>query len=77
MKKPILCLLLFLSIPALSYEYKRGDVALRALLGNSVYFVQDQSTGIGNNIVTGFEFEYFLEPRWSVGGTFKPTFSKI
>ncbi|MES2503522.1 MAG: hypothetical protein V4534_01460 [Myxococcota bacterium] len=58
-----------------AYEYQPGEWLMRGVLGNSIYFIQDSSTGIGDNIVAGIEVETMLDRNWSVGGAFKPTFA--
>ena len=75
--KKIMFLLGLLSIPVLAYEYKPGEWILRAVLGKSVYFVQDPMTHVSDGILSGVEVEYLLSPNWSVQGAVRPLFSSM
>ncbi|MEI6805213.1 MAG: hypothetical protein WCK49_01735 [Myxococcaceae bacterium] len=68
-------LLCLLALPLSAYEYKSGEWLLRAVLGKAVYFVQADKTVIGDNILTGVELEYMLDPKFSLTGAVRPLFA--
>lgn len=70
MKK--IALLCLLALPVSAYEYKPGEWLLRGILGKAVYFVQDNTTDIGDNILTGVELEYMLGSKFSITGGIRP-----
>jgi hypothetical protein len=73
MKK--IALLCLLALPVSAYEYKPGEWLLRGVLGKAVYFAQDLMTNVGDNILTGVEFEYMLSPKFSITGAARPLFA--
>ena len=73
MKK--IALLCLLALPALAYEYKPNEWLLRAVLGEAVYFVQDSTSSIGNNLLAGVELEYMMGSKFSLTGAMRPLFA--
>src|SRR3989338_7646060 len=75
MKKFVL-ILIFSACSASAFEYKTEQWLFRGSLGNTVYFIADDTTQIAQNILASVELEYMLSQRWSIDGAFRPLFAK-
>ncbi|MBL4819170.1 MAG: outer membrane beta-barrel protein [Deltaproteobacteria bacterium] len=69
-------ILSLLGAQASAYHFKAGEVWMRGLLGQVVYFAQDSSTQINTGAIEmSLEADYMFDSNWSVGGTFRPLFA--
>ena len=74
--KKLALILSLLSVQASAYEFKAGEIWIRGLLGETVYFAQDRQTSIQTGAIeVSMEVDYMLDSAWSLGATFRPAFA--